>query len=401
MPTESTSFPSESLSSRLVCHLDYAQWDPNNESSSNSHAFVTSLRKAMLGIGFFYLHNTPLSHQPTRARMFTLLDRFYALPLATRLRIDMAQSRHFRGYSKFADEVTKGQLDMRDQVDYATHVAPLDVDARLLREKPFLNLYGWNQFLPDDVLSGHEEIVSDWFSKAEGINRQITRALELALGVPAKRLSQYLEETPFHEDGEKDEVPRKCGPLPYARMKTIRYPAGEIVDGIARVPGSQQGVGAHKDGGWLTLLAPSEVPGLQVQDFDGNWLSVPYIPNTILVNFGQQVENVTAGLAQAATHRVVASGTAEQATRYSVAWFSLPALNARLQPLNTAVELGKEVVDEWRALQSERCGKKIVCDVPKGDLFPGAGEEFGWIAWRGLARSHPRVVERFYADLIA
>ncbi|SJX61235.1 related to Oxidoreductase [Sporisorium reilianum f. sp. reilianum] len=388
------STPQQSLSTLTDYHLDYTLWDASSPHSASSQRFVAALRRAMVGIGFFYLHGTPLDAK--RAAMFDLVARFFALPLAERLAIDMDQSRHFRGYCKFGDERTQQKQDLRDQVDYAPEVAAFE-DAALREAYPFLNLYGPNQFVRDDVCAGHRRIVLDWFATADEVSNQLTRAMELALGVDAGELSQFLTgKTAPTGDAALDAL----GALPYARMKTIRYPRGETVDGIARADAaSTQGVGAHKDSGWLTLLAPlADVGGLEAQDFAGAWLSIPHVDGSIIVNFGQQVEFLTNGIVQAATHRVVSNPAAAK-DRYSVAFFSSPALNTFLEPLDSR-RFSDELVHAWKDAEARRSAGEIVSDVPKGDLFAKANEPFGWINWRGLVRSHPGVVNAFYRHLV-
>ncbi|TKY84968.1 hypothetical protein EX895_006048 [Sporisorium graminicola] len=392
----SSGTPQQSLSALTDYHLDYTLWDPTSPHSPSSQRFVASLRRAMVGIGFFYLHGTPLDSK--RAAMFDLVSRFFALPLSERLSIDMDRSRHFRGYCMFGDERTQQKQDLRDQVDYAPEVDRVD-DARLLEAYPFLNLYGPNQFVGDEVCAGHRRIVLDWFETANEVSNQLTRAIELALGVDEGELSQFLTgKTTSHASG--DEALDRLGALPYARMKTIRYPRGAVVDGITRSdPTSTQGVGAHKDSGWLTLLAPSaDVGGLEAQDFTGSWLTVPHVDGSIIVNFGQQVEFLTNGIVQSATHRVVSNPSAKH-DRFSVAFFSSPALNTFLQPLDSA-RFSAELVDAWKRAEAHRNGGDIVSDVPKGDLFAKANEPFGWINWRGIVRSHPGVVNAFYRHLV-
>ncbi|PWZ03151.1 Clavaminate synthase-like protein [Testicularia cyperi] len=382
-----------SLASLPEYHLDYSLWQPDTPTSAASQEFVSRLRQAMTGIGFFYLHNTPLDAK--RDAMFDLVERIFALPLETRLSINMDNSRHFRGYCKFGDERTQSQVDFRDQIDYAVETKAVE-DRSLTEKLPFLNLLGPNQFLDDSVCKGHKSIVIDWFNACSSISDQLTRAIELALGVGEGELSRFQTGQGGHNDPDPELA--KLGPLPYARMKTIRYPAGAVVDGIARDSKSSQGVGAHKDSGWLTLLSPSQVAGLQVQDFDGTWIDVPYLPGGLIVNFGQQVENLTQGIVQAATHRVLTPPDATQ-TRYSVAWFSSPALNTYLSPLD------KNSFDaETRRLHEQaiqrRANAQIKSDVAKGDLYARAEEPFGWINWRGLFRSHPGVVNAFYPHLV-
>ncbi|KAF9949876.1 hypothetical protein BGZ72_008368 [Mortierella alpina] len=365
-PSEHNPSTTASLASLPEYHLDYALWDPADVSSGRSQSFVRALRRAMVGIGCFYLHNTPLDSGDTRmanrrANMFSLCERLFDLPLKDRLAIDVNDSRHFRGYCRFGDEC-----------------------------------FGPNQFLHDAILPGHQEIVTDWFTAANEICRQLTRAVELALGVQEGRLIKYLDGSqPVGNGAAKDEELDKLGPLPFARMRTIRYPAGEVVDGSQRIEGSEQGVGAHKDIGWLTLLATSSVGGLEAQGFDGKWIPAPHVEGSIIVNFGQQIENLTCGIVQSAIHRVIIPPTATQ-TRYSVAWFAYPALNALLRPLDVASEFSDEVLGLWKEAVAQRQGSGNVSEMPKDDLLVSQHERFGWVVWRRRGRSHPDVVKRFY-----
>jgi len=138
------------------------------------------------------------------------------------------------------------------------------------------------------------------------------------------------------------------------------------------------------------------VGGLEAQDDDGKWISVPHVKGSTIVNFGQQVEFLTGGVVQAAFHRVVIPPTATQ-TRYSVAWLGYPALNALLKPLDVTREFSDEVLGLWKEAEARRQGMSTVNDVPKGDLSANQYERFGCLLWRRRVRSHPGVVRRFYA----
>lgn len=80
-------------------------------------------------------------------------------------------------------------------------------------------------------------------------------------------------------------------------MKIVRYPGRDATDG-------DQGVGAHKDGGFLTLLLQDNNEGLQVE-YDGNWVNVDPIPGTLVVNIGELLELASNGYLRATVHRVV------------------------------------------------------------------------------------------------
>ncbi|EPQ30299.1 uncharacterized protein PFL1_02415 [Pseudozyma flocculosa PF-1] len=380
----------DSLATQKTYHLDYADWDPADPASASSRRFIASLQEAMVGHGFFYLFNSPLSHGPRREGMYDVVSRFFALPLEARQRITIDRSPHFRGYTAFGDETTQNRQDLRDQVDFGPHAPePLprtrdEIEGRAEKTN-WKNLIGPNQYVPDDEVPGFERTVRQWFHEASRVSEGLTEAVECALGVERGRLGSYIKGKD-HDEGRYQ----------YARMKIIRYPPGQQVDGVQRDAHSRQGVGAHKDSGWLTLLSTSPVDGLEVQDLHGRWINVPYLAGSIVVNFGQQFENLSHGLIQSATHRVI-SNPSSVAPRYSVAWFSFPALDTVFARPLADDEIGDDIKRHYERL---RGGWDVVSDVEKGDLFAKFGEEFGEVAWKGLVRSHQGVVRRWYPHLV-
>ena len=69
--------------------------------------------------------------------------------------------------------------------------------------------------------------------------------------------------------------------------------------------GDFQGVGPHKDGGFLTyLLQATPHSGLEVQNKSGSWIPVPPISGTFVINVGRSLESITRGVCAATTHRV-------------------------------------------------------------------------------------------------
>ena len=50
------------------------------------------------------------------------------------------------------------------------------------------------------------------------------------------------------------------------------------------MPLDDQGVGAHKDSGFLTLLLQDKQRGLQVETDDGCWIDAEPLPGTFIVN---------------------------------------------------------------------------------------------------------------------
>ena len=55
------------------------------------------------------------------------------------------------------------------------------------------------------------------------------------------------------------------------------------------------GIAPHTDANFLTFLAQSDVPGLQVRMPSGDWLDVPYVPGSYAVNTGDTMVRWTNG----------------------------------------------------------------------------------------------------------
>lgn len=89
-------------------------------------------------------------------------------------------------------------------------------------------------------------------------------------------------------------------------------------------------VGApHTDSGFVTLLAQDGVAGLQARSREGHWVDVPPLEGTLVVNFGQVLEQWSAGRIRATEHRVLGSGR----ERFSIPFFYEARADATIAPL--------------------------------------------------------------------
>ena len=84
----------------------------------------------------------------------------------------------------------------------------------------------------------------------------------------------------------------------HTHVKVAHYPGREQVE-------SDQGVGAHKDYGWLALLLQDDLGGLQVEAKDGSWIDAVPMPGAFVFNIGEMLEVATQGYLRATRHRVV------------------------------------------------------------------------------------------------
>ncbi|GAA5033512.1 isopenicillin N synthase family dioxygenase [Microbacterium fluvii] len=310
--------------------------------------FLGELRAATHDVGFFYLTGTGVTAE-LEARLHRAARDFFALPEADKLAIENVGSPHFRGYTRIGGERTQGKVDWREQIDIGPERAAVaDPDA-----PDFARLIGPN--LWPDAQPELREVVTEWQEHLAGVARRLLRAWALALGAPESYFDEHFGE-------------------PSTLLKIVRYPGKDD-------PTPQQGVGAHKDSGVLTLLwvEPGK-GGLQVRR-DGEWVDAPPVPGAFVVNIGEMLEYATNGYLIATDHRVVSPTWPDD--RISVPFFFNPALDAQLPLIELPAELAAQA--------------KGVTRDPANPIHALYGEN----ALKSRLRAHPDVAERWHADLLA
>lgn len=137
----------------------------------------------------------------------------------------------------------------------------------------------------------------------------VTRALSVALGMDEDYLPSYCTE------GDTISLMRLFHYFPYKK-------ADNISESTTRI-----GSSPHTDWGFLTLILQQEgVTGLQVADDKGEWVDVPPIAGTLLVNAGDYLSLLTNGRIVSPLHRVM-TGSEE---RLSAVFFYYPVSILRL-----------------------------------------------------------------------
>lgn len=256
-------------------------------------------------VGFALVTNHGISPDLT-AQVFDMMQRFFALPTDDKLRIDKCRSPQFRGWEPVGAETTDNAPDMREQIDVWTEW-PTPTGA----EPTYHRLLGPNQWLPDSVLAGHRELSLQWIDALAGLADSLMAAISVGLGLDGDHLRSLF------------------GDQPMSLAKFIHYPP---------TPAGAAGVNAHHDAGFLTVLAPGPTPGLQVQNPDGDWIDVPVIQDTFVINLGEILQSMTGNYLVATPHRVI---TADE--RYSAGYFHGPSLTTPLTRLPLAPEFAAAV----------------------------------------------------------
>lgn len=310
--------------------------------------FRDDLRAATHDVGFFYLTGTGVSAE-LEARLLQTAKDFFALPEADKLAIENVTSPHFRGYTRVGGERTQGRVDWREQID----IGP-EREAVQDAGGP-----GYNRLIGPNLWPAAQpelrDVVTEWHDHLTGVARKLLRAWALALGAEEQYFDRHFGD-------------------PQTLIKIVRYPGKDD-------PTPQQGVGAHKDSGVLTLLwvEPGK-GGLQVER-DGEWVDAPPVPGAFVVNIGELLEYATQGYLRATNHRVISPRFPDE--RISVPFFFNPALDARL-PI---IELPAELAAEARGVE----------DDPTNAIHATYGEN----ALKSRLRAHPDVAERWHPDLLA
>ncbi|MFI6106903.1 isopenicillin N synthase family dioxygenase [Streptomyces sp. NPDC051310] len=310
-------------------------------------AFRRDLHEAARDVGFFHLTGHGVSPAETE-RVLAVTRAFFALPEADRLAIANLRSPHFRGYTRVGHELTGGRSDWRDQLDVgaerpAPPIGPGD--------PPYLWLEGPNQW--PAALPELRSVVLAWQDRLAAVAHRLLRELLASLGAPGDFF-------------DKDFADR-----PHLHTKLIRYPG-------SAPSGAGQGVGAHKDYGFLTLLLQDEVGGLQVRSGDG-YIAVPPLPGAFVVNLGELLEIATEGYLSATDHRVVSPPGAVE--RFSVPFFYNPRLDAVIRTVPGAyLEHAPGVAQ---------------------DLDNPLHAEYGRNELKGWVRAHPEVARRHHPELVA
>lgn len=325
--------------------LDLARYT----SSAERDAFLADLRHAARDIGFFYLINHGVDDALQNA-VQREARRFFALTEVQKEQVAMIHSPHFRGYNRAASEITRGQPDWREQFDIGAERPALllsDSDPRWRRlQGPNL----WPEALPT-----LKPALLDWQRAMTSMALRLLRAFAEALQLPA------------------DAFDALYGSKPNEHIKLIRYPGQHATQ-------SAQGVGAHKDSGFLSFLLQDEQKGLQVEVAPDRWIDAVPRAGSFVVNIGELLELATNGYLRATVHRVVSPPADRE--RLSIAFFLGAQLEANV-PLYT---LPPHLAEEARGPESD----------PLNPLL----RDVGWNYLKGRLRSHPDVAERYYRDVL-
>ncbi|VVA91053.1 unnamed protein product [Arabis nemorensis] len=211
-------------------------------------------------------------------------------------------------YKKFMERKFKEMLRSKGLDILETEVEDIDWESTFyLHHLPQSNLYN----IPD-MSDEYRTAMKDLGKRLENLAEELLDLLCENLGLE----KGYLKKV-FH--GTKG---------PTFGTKVSNYPS-------CPKPEMIKGLRAHTDAGGLILLFQDDkVSGLQLLK-DGDWVDVPPLKHSIVINLGDQLEVITNGKYKSIMHRVV---TQKEGNRMSIASFYNPGSDAEISPATSLVD---------------------------------------------------------------
>ena len=259
--------------------------------------FIKAVGDSLKDIGFFALENHGIDLGLIE-QAYEQGDAFFTLPRETKQRYLQPEIAHQRGYTAFGVEHAKDN-DAPDLKEFWQN-------GRTHSGQGTPPTYPSNVW-PDQEVPEFRNVIDGLFNNMEALSQHILSACSLYLGKP----SGWLGEMSQHGN---------------TIMRIIHYPpvGPDAPTGAVRSA-------AHEDINLITLLVTATADGLQVMDHDGSWIEVEGDARYIIVDSGDMLQNLTNGLFQSTTHRVV-NPKDTSSRRYSMPMFVHPRNEIDLTP---------------------------------------------------------------------
>ncbi|MGZ5899452.1 MAG: isopenicillin N synthase family dioxygenase [Reyranella sp.] len=270
------------------------------DSSADRQAVADSLAKACREVGFFYIVNHGVAAASVDD-MFGAARSFFDLPPKDKGEVALARQKNFRGYIPPFHKGRDPNLKENMQEAFQIHLELPPDDPDVLAGKPMHGPNPWPSAMPD-----LKPRMLDYQRQLWELGQQMLHLFALGLGLPEDTFDEY-----FHK--------------PMLMLRLLHYPPQAPDES-----GDHIGTRPHTDTGCFTILAQDQIGGLEILTKSGEWVFVPPLPGSYVVNIGEMMKAWTDGIFASTPHRVVNRYGAE---RYSVPFFVNPDYDAIFRPL--------------------------------------------------------------------
>ncbi len=273
-------------------------------------ALAARVGDALTSVGFFLLtgHDVPPG---LIARTFAEARRFHDQPMPRKLALKLNE--HNNGYmvmGRYA--VRTSALNNNDKGDlneafFIKRERPPD-DPLLRSGRRFVGPNVWPE---ESELPGFRANVLEYADAMDHFSRRFLPAVARALDLPADSFDAVFEDSQF-------------------TLRLSHYPP-------VRAEANQFGIAPHTDSSFMTFLAQSEVPGLQVRVPGDAWVDVPEIAGSFAVNSGDMLHRWSNGRLKSTPHRALPPVGRD---RYAIPFFLGPRFYQRIECLPTCTGPG-------------------------------------------------------------
>ena len=266
-------------------------------------ATAAELRAALEQVGFFVMVNHGVPPAAIE-RTFAEARRFHDQPMDRKLALRM--NAHNNGYmmmGRYAVWTSGVNTNTEPDLNEAFFCKrELALDHPLRRSgRRFVGANLW----PDD-LPGFRDSVLAYVDVMDALSRRILPVCARALDLPENAFDAAFAESQFS-------------------FRLTHYPPTTAAP-------NQFGIAPHTDANFLTFLAQTDVPGLQVRTPDGAWVDVPFIPGSYAVNTGDMMARWTNGRFKSTPHRALPPVGRH---RYAIPFFLGPHIDTVIECLPT------------------------------------------------------------------
>jgi len=304
-------------------------------SPNDLERLARELHSVFSTVGFAYLTNVPLS-LPEDA-VFGLARGFFAMPEEEKMKLAKQtfrkqHSNTYRGF--FPAQAGSDNLKEGFEVGPEARRAPSSKPSN----SPFV-LTEPNVWPPSAQFKGREQ-TQELHTELQSLATTLLTLLATSLGKPADTFTRLL----------RDSV---------STLRLLHYPS-------PAPPAPQQQelcCTPHTDSGLVTLLRQDPTGGLEVRNAAGEWIPAPYVKDSVVVNIGDLMAQMSGGRFVATQHRVRSSGK----ERYSVPFFCEPGVDAMVG------EAGKEVRYEDFVLGKMGMWIEFQDPVPEDEVLGKSG----------------------------
>lgn len=283
------------MTSQNIPVVDLGDW---HEGGAARQRFVAAVGESLAEIGFFAVRNHGIP-DALMTRSYDVARRFFHLPADVKARYHDPAKRGQRGYTGMGKEHAR------------------DSNAADLKEFWQLGRPGWDHPLYGGNVAPAEvpdfvPTFTDLYLRLDGLGQILLQACALHIGEPIDRFASMA--------GDADTI-----------VRVLYYPpVGKDVP-----PGAVRSA-AHEDINLITLLSGATAEGLELLRRDGTWMPVHTGFDTIVVDAGDMLQNVTNGLYKSTTHRVVNPADASS-ERFSIPCFIHARADVDLSPLPSCI----------------------------------------------------------------